>query len=47
MVYLLDTHALLWFLKDDKQLSQSALNVIETSDRVGKAIAEPTANLES
>lgn len=32
MVYLLDTHALLWFLKDDKQLSQNALNVIETNN---------------
>jgi PIN domain nuclease of toxin-antitoxin system len=32
VVYLLDTHALLWFLKDDKQLSQNALNVIETNN---------------
>lgn len=32
MVYLIDTHALLWFLKDDKQLSQKALEIIETSD---------------
>lgn len=32
MVYLLDTHTLLWFLKDDKQLSQNALNVIETNN---------------
>lgn len=34
MVYLIDTHALIWFLHNDKQLSKNALEVIENSDIV-------------
>ncbi len=32
MKYLLDTHALLWFLNDDKQLNISTLAMIEDAD---------------
>ncbi|WFF39028.1 type II toxin-antitoxin system VapC family toxin [Moraxella nasibovis] len=31
-MYLLDTHALLWFLQNDKQLGKTALEIIEHND---------------
>ncbi len=30
--YLIDTHALIWFLHNDEQLSRTALQIIETED---------------
>lgn len=32
MLYLMDTHVLIWFLHNDKQLSKKALDIIETND---------------
>lgn len=32
MLYLMDTHVLIWFLHNDKQLSKKALGIIETND---------------
>ncbi len=34
MTYLLDTHALIWFLHNDEQLSKKALKIIETEEVV-------------
>lgn len=39
MSYLVDTHALLWYLHDDKLLSQTACDAIETADTVFVSIA--------
>ena len=38
MKYLLDTHALLWFLYDDPRLSAQAKDLIETADTVNASI---------
>ncbi|MBQ3967852.1 MAG: type II toxin-antitoxin system VapC family toxin [Lachnospiraceae bacterium] len=39
MRYLLDTHTLLWFLFDDKQLSKQVIEVIEREDKLYLSIA--------
>ena len=38
-MYLLDTHTLLWFLRDSPQLSKKALEIITTENRVYVSIA--------
>ncbi len=39
MRLLLDTHALLWFLQEDKRLSPQARKQIETADEVVVSVA--------
>ncbi len=39
MKYLLDTHALLWFLNNDKQLKPSTLAIIENADVLYVSVA--------
>ena len=38
-MYLLDTHTLLWFLRDSPQLSKKALEIITTENKVYVSIA--------
>ena len=38
-MYLLDTHTLLWFLRDSPQLSKKALGIITTENKVYVSIA--------
>ena len=38
-MYLLDTHTLLWFLRDSPQLSKKALEIITTENKVSVSIA--------
>ena len=38
-MYLLDTHTLLWFLRDSPQLSKKALDIITTENKVYVSIA--------
>ena len=38
-MYLLDTHTLLWFLRDSPQLSKKALEIITTKNKVYVSIA--------
>lgn len=39
MAYLLDTHAFLWFIDDDKQLSEYACHTIQTAEKVYVSMA--------
>ena len=38
-MYLLDTHTLLWFLRDSPQLSKKALEIVTTENKVYVSIA--------
>lgn len=38
-MYLLDTHALLWFLRDSPELSKKALKIISTEDEIFVSVA--------
>ncbi|WP_444819123.1 type II toxin-antitoxin system VapC family toxin [Treponema denticola] len=38
-MYLLDTHTLLWFLRDSPQLSKKALEIITTENKIYVSIA--------
>ena len=38
-MYLLDTHALLWYLRDSPELSKKALKIISTEDEIFVSVA--------
>ena len=38
-MYLLDTHALLWYLRDSPELSKKALKIINTEDEIFVSVA--------
>ena len=45
MVYVLDTHALIWFLTSDKRLGANVLNILRMADSGKETVILPTVVL--